>query len=702
MPTATPDAVPPVAPPRLIAWEVTRSCPLACKHCRASARAAPYEGELSTDECFRVLESIAAFARPTIILTGGEPLLRPDIFDLAARAKALGMSVVLATCGKPLTDAVAARLRDSGVHAISVSIDGATAASHDAFRGEAGAFDAALAALRAAQRVGLAFQVNTTVTRLNRAELGAIRDLAVRAGAAVFNPFLLVPTGRGRELADLELSAREYEETLAWLADQEDRTDIRIRVTCAPHYQRVLRERRRVVRPRGSRRAARGGANAPEAPAPGAPPAAGCLGGKAFAFISHRGTVQICGFLDVSCGDLRREGLDFRRIWEASDVLRRVREVDAYHGRCGCCEYRFVCGGCRARAYALTGDYLAEEPLCVHRPQRAAPPAAAEDALDDADRRILTAIQADLPVAQRPFDSLAERLGLEAGDVVGRVARLVSAGLVRRIGPIFDSRRLGYVSTLVAARVPPARLADAAARASALPGVTHSYERRHAWNLWFTLTARSEGEIDAALDALRHETGLPDIRSLPALAVYKIRVRFDLAGEPAEEPPPLPPNGPAAELNEEQKELVRLLQEGLPAEREPFAAAAARLGWPVARVVDQVRAWLEAGVIRRFGAVVRHRELGYRANGMAVFRVPEGRIDDAGRRLAARPEISHCYRRPPLPDFPYNLYAMVHGRTEDEVRGLVADLARDLDLPGRDLLFSVTEFKKTSMRYFAD
>lgn len=322
--------------------------------------------------------------------------------------------------------------------------------------------------------------------------------------------------------------------------------------------------------------------------------------------------------------------------------------------------------------------------------------------MDETDRKILTAIQADLPAAERPFDVLGETLGVPAEETVERVGRLVSGGLIRRIGPIFDSHRLGYVSALVAARVPAARLAEVAARVSALAGVTHSYERRHAWNFWFTLTARSAGRIEATLDALRRETGIPHFVGLPALAVYKIRVRFDLTGEGHEDAPPLPAAGPPAKLSAEQEELVRLLQEGLAAEREPFASAAARLGWPAVRVVEQVREWIGAGVIRRFGAVVRHRELGYRANGMAVFRVPEDRVDAVGRRLAERPEISHCYRRPSLPDFPYNLYAMVHGHTEADVRGLVAEVARDLDLADHEILFSVTEFKKTSMRYFVD
>jgi radical SAM protein with 4Fe4S-binding SPASM domain len=382
--------------PRLIAWEVTRRCPLACRHCRADARAGPAEGELTTDEGRRLLEAIAAMAKPTIILTGGEPLERKDVFDLARHARGLGLGVALASCGLPINDETARAAAEAGIEAISISLDGATAASHDAFRGAAGAFEAARRGIEAIKRAGIPFQINTTVARHNAAELPAILEMAARLGAVTFNPFLLVPTGRGRALADQELSAEEYERTLRWLADEAvpksgpipGRRDIKIRVTCAPHYQRIRLSRPEPVShlkdggspdpPSSKKREKSRWVRRPTAPkevvkpvlAAGEPEErGGCLGGKAFAFISHRGIVQICGFLDVACGDLRKANFDFRRIWETSEVFRAVRDVDGYGGKCGRCEYRAACGGCRARAYAVTGDYLAEEPFCAYRPQ---------------------------------------------------------------------------------------------------------------------------------------------------------------------------------------------------------------------------------------------------------------------------------------------------------------------------------------------
>ncbi len=335
--------------PRLIAWEMTRSCMLACKHCRAAARPEPYEGELSTEECFKLLDNIASFAKPIMILTGGEPMLRDDIYEIAAHSTSLGLRTVMAPCGALIDDESAAKIRDSGITNISISFDGATAESHDEFRGVPGAFAGSMQGLQAAKRAGIDFQINTTITQHNIDELPAILDLAIEQGASVFNPFLLVPTGRGKDLADQEISAEQYEQTLRWFASQQQRDDIAIRVTCAPHYQRILRQE---------------GAHKP-----GPHVVKGCMGGQSFAFISHLGIVQICGFLDTPCGDVRAEGLDFKKIWDTSTVFAQMRDVRSYHGRCGRCEYVNVCGGCRARAFAFTGDYLDEEPFCLYEPK---------------------------------------------------------------------------------------------------------------------------------------------------------------------------------------------------------------------------------------------------------------------------------------------------------------------------------------------
>ncbi len=335
--------------------------------------------------------------------------------------------------------------------------------------------------------------------------------------------------------------------------------------------------------------------------------------------------------------------------------------------------------------------------------------------MDSEDKRILSLLQTEFPVVARPFDALAERLGTEPAALVARVRRLAEGGVIRRIGPVFDSRRLGYTSTLAAARVPAERLAEVAERVSRLPGVTHNYERRGDYNLWFTLTARSEKEIAETLDALGEETGIV-FHSLPALAVYKIRAVFGaddatsggplrgrsglsaVASAKAGDPPRK--ESQPAELDAGQKRLVQAIQDGLAIEREPFGPVAERAGRPVEELLAQIRAWMATGLVRRFGAVLAHRRVGYRANGMAVFNVPRDRADEAGRMLAERPEITHCYCRPPLSDFPYNLYAMAHGRSEESVRVLVDRLAQEIGAADYALLFSTTEFKKSPMRYF--
>jgi len=323
--------------------------------------------------------------------------------------------------------------------------------------------------------------------------------------------------------------------------------------------------------------------------------------------------------------------------------------------------------------------------------------------MDSLDKKILTAIQSGLPAEERPFDALAARLRMDADELLGRLRLLTQAGVIRRIGPVFDSRRLGYVSTLVAARIPPERLVEVAQEVSRLPGVTHNYERRHAWNLWFTIAAPSAEAVEAAFERLRQETGTKEFHSLPAEAVYKIRVQFDLTEDAAATEVTAPPApAPAATLSEEQKELVRLIQGGLALEREPLIGAAARLGWTPAHVAEQIRQWLATGVIRRFGAVLGHREAGYAANGMAVFRFAPDCVDAAGQRAAECAEVSHCYRRPAMPNFPYNLYAMIHGRSEAEVLAAAARIAADSAAEAHEVLFSVREFKKVAMQYFVE
>ncbi len=341
---------------RMIAWEITRRCNLSCIHCRASAEKGPYPGELSTSECLVLLDDIASFSKPVIILTGGEPLLREDIFEVARYGNEKGLRLVMAVNGTLVDEKVAQNMQDAGIQRMSVSIDGATAESHDRFRQVPGAFEGALRGIRLAKNVGLEFQINTTITSQNRHELPAILDLAMDLGAAAHHVFLLVPTGRGKELKEQEVTAQDYEETLTWFYDQKGRSPLHLKATCAPQFYRILRQK-----------AKKEGKNVTYENFGLDATTRGCLGGVSFCFISHIGQVQPCGYLELNCGNIREDTLE--HIWMNSRVFRELRDFNNYQGRCRLCEYRKVCGGCRARAYEISGDFLDEEPYCAYEPR---------------------------------------------------------------------------------------------------------------------------------------------------------------------------------------------------------------------------------------------------------------------------------------------------------------------------------------------
>ncbi len=358
---------------RLIAWELTRSCNLACKHCRASSEKGPYPGELSTEESFRLLEDIAEFANPIMILTGGEPLIRDDISEIAKRGTKLGLRMVLATNGTLLTKVKAKELVDSGIKRISISIDGKDAKSHDSLRGVPRAFDGAIFGVENAKKVGLPFQINTTITRRNMDELMGIEEMVKDLKAAAHHLFLLVPTGRGREMAADSLDGEEYETILKDIYKYERDAPHGVKVTCAPQYMRIKQEMALIDHVDGidvnsiSNSGGGGHPHGAGAPHDFSASTRGCLGGISFLFISHNGDTQPCGYLEVSGGNVREKPI--REIWENAEVFERLRDYSQLTGKCGKCEYVDTCGGCRARAYYRYGDYLAPEPLCPYVPE---------------------------------------------------------------------------------------------------------------------------------------------------------------------------------------------------------------------------------------------------------------------------------------------------------------------------------------------
>ncbi len=350
-----------VNPPRMIAWEITRSCNLACVHCRASALCGPYKGELSTAEAKALIDNILSFSNPIVILTGGEPLLRPDIFELAEYGINKGLRMVIGTNATMITPEIARRIKEVGIPRISVSIDFPTAKLHDEFRGVPGAFEEAIKGIKIARDAGVEIQINSTITKLNVAYLDDLLSLAEEIGAVAFHPFLLVPTGRGKDIGEQELPPEEYERTLNWVYDRQKNSKIFFKPTDAPHYHRIIRQRGKED---GVKLTA---AHHPHSTRGLETLTRGCLGGIGFCFISHVGQVQPCGYFELAAGNIKKDPFD--KVWVESKLFNELRNYDLLKGKCGVCEFKRVCGGCRARAYETTGDYLDEEPYCVYQPK---------------------------------------------------------------------------------------------------------------------------------------------------------------------------------------------------------------------------------------------------------------------------------------------------------------------------------------------
>ncbi|MBK9179781.1 MAG: TIGR04053 family radical SAM/SPASM domain-containing protein [Acidimicrobiales bacterium] len=361
--------------PFLVIWEVTRACQLVCAHCRADSQHHRDPLELSTDEGRHLLDELAAYGppRPIVVLTGGDPFEREDLADLVAHGAAAGLHVALSPSVTPrLTRSRLTELHAAGASAVSLSLDGATAATHDGLRGVPGVFEATLEAAALVREVGFRLQVNSTVTRANLAELPALLGTVADLQAWLWSVFFLVPTGRGGQLEPCD--AEQVEEVLHWLHDVSDH--VAVKTTEAPHFRRVAIQRAAVddvdaafppgplrTRLRADTTALLGGLHghrrAPRPPL-------NVNAGRGFAFVDRLGTVYPSGFLPLPAGSVREQ--PFRAIYRDSPLLRSLRDPAGFGGRCGRCEFREVCGGSRSHAYAVTGDPLAEDPSCAHVP----------------------------------------------------------------------------------------------------------------------------------------------------------------------------------------------------------------------------------------------------------------------------------------------------------------------------------------------
>lgn len=329
--------------------------------------------------------------------------------------------------------------------------------------------------------------------------------------------------------------------------------------------------------------------------------------------------------------------------------------------------------------------------------------------MDSLEPALLSVIQRSVPLVRRPFDELARRLGCEAPAVIQAVDRLRRRGVIREISGIFDAVALGYEQALVAMRVPPDRLDEAGQLVATHPGVSHCYGRDSAVNLWFTLAASPGSALGLAgtADLLAGLTGAAENMVLPTLRRYKLAVRFGPDGpagaeEAAPPPPDVPAGRPAPQLSDEQRRAVRALQTDLPAAADPFAPIAAEHALDPDMLLVHAADFLAAGWMRRYAAVLHHRAAGAAANVLVAWAVDQAAADAAGRRCAQLPAVSHCYLRPAGPDWPYNLYTMIHGRSRQDCELTVEEIAATAGLRRCTRLWTTSEYKKQRVRLFTD
>lgn len=314
--------------------------------------------------------------------------------------------------------------------------------------------------------------------------------------------------------------------------------------------------------------------------------------------------------------------------------------------------------------------------------------------------RLLNEFQRDFPLCPAPFAELAARLGVAEKVVLGGLEKLRREGKISRVGAVFAPKRIG-ASTLAAMAVPPEQLDAVAAAVNRFPEVNHNYEREHRYNLWFVVTAGSEGRLQATLGAIEKAAGYP-LLPLPLLEEFHIDLGFSLLGGKQKNIAVARPVQPVAPMGEAERRLVSVLQEGLPLFIRPFSLIAERIGASESEVLGRIGRWLEEGAIKRFGVVVRHHELGFRANAMVVHDIADERVSELGRALAEESAVTLCYRRPrALPDWPYNLFCMIHGRERAEVEETIAELRQRHGLSdcAHDVLFSLTRYKQNGARY---
>lgn len=340
-----------------MAWEVTAKCNLNCVHCRSSSDIHSPEGKFTLDKCKSLIDDISTFASPVIVISGGEPLLRKDVFEIAKYGTDKGFRMCMATNGVLVNDEVCENMKSAGIKIVSLSLDGSTPETHDDFRGQKGAFEGVMNAANYFRIHGIKFIINSSFTKRNQADIPNVYRLAKNLGATAWYMFMIVPTGRGEDIMKELVSKEDYEDILNWHYEMEkSEEEILVRPTCAPQYYRVWHERSKEDGSESSRRSlsfSTGGGK-------------GCIAAQSICFINSEGDVLPCSYFPKAAGNIFEKSL--KDIWDNSPLFKDLRNFKDYEGKCGVCKYLGVCGGCRARAYAVSDSYMAEEPFCDYIP----------------------------------------------------------------------------------------------------------------------------------------------------------------------------------------------------------------------------------------------------------------------------------------------------------------------------------------------
>ncbi|HEY9387136.1 MAG TPA: Lrp/AsnC family transcriptional regulator [Nitrososphaeraceae archaeon] len=325
---------------------------------------------------------------------------------------------------------------------------------------------------------------------------------------------------------------------------------------------------------------------------------------------------------------------------------------------------------------------------------------------DKLDKQLLNEIQWSFPLVDRPYLEISVRHGISEAEVMRRITRMKRLGLIRQINAIFDTRRLGYKSALIAFAIKSDKLDDVAAEVNKHPGVSHNYERNHEFNMWFTLAVPPNASIKMVLDKMGSLDGVIKYRLLPTLKLYKIGVKLDMVNEDSVKPEPTDKVKELSSrkyvITQQDKHFIRELQKDLRVIPEPFGDSARNLGISTTELFEKAKEYEQTGVLRRFAAILRHREAGFSANGMVVWKVPKERIDEVGCKIAAFPQVSHCYQRPIYSDWPFGLFSMIHARTIEAAEKIATEISYVVGIEDYKILFSLREFKKERVKYFEE